>query len=318
MAEFENMNIPLWRQRGFTGKGTNIVVLDVSGKPFKEHNIINPLQHLETHDKNGGHKTMVCAILREMLPEATIYAMRFNSSYSEQCIDWIIENKDMIDVVNCSFSTNQSGYDSLDRLKDTDIPIMVAVGNDSKPYSNKTAELPFATGIGAWQEYGDRITSYSNYGVNLDFVAYSHIKYISPNNGNVVDMSGTSCSAPVASALIGIYGQLFRSVNNRPMNRQEAFEFQLKYVSDKEAIGRDDESGYGLLRLPGQIPQLTKEEDEMVFEDTKKHWAKEQIDAVSNKGIMKGYEDGSFKPDQPITRAEMAVVVYRIINEIIK
>ncbi|HZJ99221.1 MAG TPA: S-layer homology domain-containing protein [Tissierellaceae bacterium] len=321
-AEFKNMNLDYWHSKGYTGKGTNVVVLDVTGKPFKENNIINPLQYLEMYDKKGGHKTMVCAVLREMLPDATIYAMRFNSAYDDECIDWIIKNKNMIDVVNCSFSTTTFGLERLMRLKDTDIPIMISVGNDGKPKVNKTAQLPFGTNIGAWQEYGDRITSYSNYGEDLDFMGYSHINYISPNNGNVVSFSGTSCSAPVASALISIYGQHFREIMGRKMTRQETFEFQLRYVDDKLTSGRDDESGYGLLRLPDHIPELKKhiqkpeepekEIDIMKFTDIKGHWAEQEIEYIAEKGYINGYEDGTFKPDKVITRAEICTMLAKM------
>lgn len=42
------------------------------------------------------------------------------------------------------------------------------------------------------------------------------------------------------------------------------------------------------------------------------HWAYEAIRDLSDKGIINGYEDGSFKPDEPITRAEVATIVARL------
>ncbi|WP_342565440.1 Ig-like domain-containing protein [Paenibacillus sp. FSL R7-0345] len=44
------------------------------------------------------------------------------------------------------------------------------------------------------------------------------------------------------------------------------------------------------------------------------HWAANAINQVSASGIMKGYEDGSFKPNQTITRAEMATILSRLIT----
>ncbi|WP_165452402.1 S-layer homology domain-containing protein [Paenibacillus thalictri] len=41
------------------------------------------------------------------------------------------------------------------------------------------------------------------------------------------------------------------------------------------------------------------------------HWAQNQISAWIDKGFVTGYEDGSFKPDSPITRAEFIVLVNR-------
>lgn len=43
------------------------------------------------------------------------------------------------------------------------------------------------------------------------------------------------------------------------------------------------------------------------------HWAAEAIGQVTRSGIMKGYSGGSFKPNQTITRAEMATILSRLI-----
>lgn len=42
------------------------------------------------------------------------------------------------------------------------------------------------------------------------------------------------------------------------------------------------------------------------YADIAAHWAKEYITALSGKGIINGYEDGTFRPDNQITRAEFA------------
>lgn len=44
------------------------------------------------------------------------------------------------------------------------------------------------------------------------------------------------------------------------------------------------------------------------------HWAVKYIDSAANKGWVNGYEDGTFKPDQTITRAETVTVVNRMTN----
>lgn len=46
-------------------------------------------------------------------------------------------------------------------------------------------------------------------------------------------------------------------------------------------------------------------------EDVRNHWAEEAIEWVIEEGLMKGYPDGSFQPDKPMTRAEVATVLYR-------
>jgi hypothetical protein len=42
------------------------------------------------------------------------------------------------------------------------------------------------------------------------------------------------------------------------------------------------------------------------------HWAARYIDAVTNAGIMHGYGDGSFHPDEPMTRAELVAVLLQL------
>lgn len=46
-----------------------------------------------------------------------------------------------------------------------------------------------------------------------------------------------------------------------------------------------------------------------VFSDIKGHWAEEVITKWKDKGIVNGYPDGTFKPDAPITRAELAKIL---------
>ena len=45
------------------------------------------------------------------------------------------------------------------------------------------------------------------------------------------------------------------------------------------------------------------------FSDIKGHWAEAQIKQMAAEGIVKGYPDGTFRPDGLITRAEFAVMV---------
>ena len=39
-----------------------------------------------------------------------------------------------------------------------------------------------------------------------------------------------------------------------------------------------------------------------------------QIGKAVNAGIISGYEDGTFRPQEPITRAEVAAMIYRILK----
>lgn len=57
-------------------------------------------------------------------------------------------------------------------------------------------------------------------------------------------------------------------------------------------------------------PQYKPEEPEAV-DDVSNHWAKASIEWAKERGLVKGYPDGSFKPNQAVTRAEMCVMLER-------
>lgn len=48
--------------------------------------------------------------------------------------------------------------------------------------------------------------------------------------------------------------------------------------------------------------------------DIKGHWAQKDIEDGAELGLFKGYEDNTFKPNQPITRAEVATIAMRIMR----
>lgn len=50
------------------------------------------------------------------------------------------------------------------------------------------------------------------------------------------------------------------------------------------------------------------------FNDTEGHWAESVINELTEMGIAHGYEDGSFKPDENITRAEAAALVRNAVK----
>ena len=51
-----------------------------------------------------------------------------------------------------------------------------------------------------------------------------------------------------------------------------------------------------------------------LFPDIDGHWAKDYINQAANKGFVNGYEDGTFRPDRNITRAEAVTLVNRTLD----
>ena len=52
------------------------------------------------------------------------------------------------------------------------------------------------------------------------------------------------------------------------------------------------------------------------FTDTKGHWAEKYIQRAAELGWIKGFEDGTFRPDTYITRAQAMTMINRVLNRI--
>ncbi len=85
--------------------------------------------------------------------------------------------------------------------------------------------------------------------------------------------------------------------------------------------GSQDNGGCVALkrRTPGKIvavcrPQYKPEEPEKI-DDITGHWAEKAIRRCMERGLLRGYPDGSFQPDKPVTRAELAVILDRLDKE---
>jgi archaellum component FlaC len=46
------------------------------------------------------------------------------------------------------------------------------------------------------------------------------------------------------------------------------------------------------------------------------HWAKEAVEGLAAKGILTGFPDGTFRGNEPITRYQAALIIYRLLQQI--
>ena len=60
---------------------------------------------------------------------------------------------------------------------------------------------------------------------------------------------------------------------------------------------------------PSAFMSLNNSSNDTDFNDIKNHRAKDTIEKWKDKGVISGYPDGTFKPDNPVTRAELAKIL---------
>lgn len=63
------------------------------------------------------------------------------------------------------------------------------------------------------------------------------------------------------------------------------------------------------LSLIDSLLSLAQNTSDTAFSDIKGHWAEETIIKFKDKNIISGYPDGTFKPDNSVTRAEFAKII---------
>ena len=76
-------------------------------------------------------------------------------------------------------------------------------------------------------------------------------------------------------------------------------------VTARDASGNIGRASYDVPPASDWVP---------TFSDTKGYWAASYVDYLYNAGITTGYADGTFKPNQNITRAQFSVMLYRYLK----
>lgn len=71
---------------------------------------------------------------------------------------------------------------------------------------------------------------------------------------------------------------------------------------------------FGLKKKQPPIPVAEHKTEQAKPGDYAGHWAEKYIDRVIQEGLMIGDDKGNFAPDKPVSRAELAVVLNRILE----
>lgn len=98
-------------------------------------------------------------------------------------------------------------------------------------------------------------------------------------------------------------------VGNLLPNQQYDFTIQAIYPSGKESV-------YDLVMsyVMESVPVEPEEPTPIMFTDIANHWAKDVIILAAMKGVVGGYADYTFRPDQSLTRAQATAVVVRALD----
>ena len=148
-----------------------------------------------------------------------------------------------VDVVNMSFgATGINVFAEATQLAlDSDVICVAAAGNDATTALTYPAADERVFGVGALEDDGRKLASYSNYGENVNLVAPGTV-YTSLKDGGYGVMNGTSFSAPIVTAAVALYLS-----QNRYTEFVTVRENLYASCADLGSLGEDFIYGYGAL-----------------------------------------------------------------------
>ncbi|AYB41733.1 S-layer homology domain-containing protein (plasmid) [Brevibacillus laterosporus] len=103
-----------------------------------------------------------------------------------------------------------------------------------------------------------------------------------------------------------------------PKNKPNKEELEVITIPVKEDRGssKDDKSSSDKEFTNGGGTRITF--NPVTYNDTLGHWAGKEIEYMVSLGLLKGYPDGTFRPDNPISKAEFAALLERTIQYVKK
>lgn len=284
--------ITKYHEMGYTGKG--IVILN--------------------HEVDTGHAKMTNDILKGIAPDATIINADVTSRVKGGKVEYYFFEIDGVkytpeemyekyhpDIMSVSFcGHSKEKEERIKPLIDKGLVVCCATGNEgtSKGDYGMYADIAISIGSVSVNEK-DKIllNRYSGRGEvgEVTFVAFN------------ATGDGTSAATPFFSGMVALLMSRFGK-----MTQDEVIEVFKNSVIDIDDDGLDATYGYGVPVLPDEL-----EVDIMKFKDVNENdWFYKFVNALSDEGIINGYEDGTFQPNNSITRAEVSAMMYKALEKV--
>lgn len=291
-------NVDKYHERGYKGK--NFVVFNT-----------------EDGTTDADHMKMTNSVLSRVTPEVTIINGRISSTTIQgQTQVYAIINGEKFDLKEVIkrysikvMTTSKAGTSSegtLKYLKEVQQELgticICAGGNDGDTglYTKDSTAIAVAA-VYVYEDGTAKRLAYSTIHEELDFSA--------PLGGG----QGTSAAAPFLAGEILLLLERYGDFTH-----DESIEI-LKSICIN--LGEKSSYGYGLPVLPlgDKLEILEKLRGEKMsnFKDIEEtRWSKAAIDRCVTEGILVGFEDGTFRPTENVTREQFATILTRILDKV--
>lgn len=116
-----------------------------------------------------------------------------------------------------------------------------------------------------------------------------------------------------------VYGKNYKNVSDIKKDLDDRLSYLLSKKNDETEKETRKSSGGGgsRVKLPTNEPlpkPEIKPEENAGFSDVAGHWAENDINRLAANNVISGYDDKTFRPDGNVTRAELTVMLEKIIG----
>lgn len=230
---------------------------------------------------------------------------------------------------NAAAQDGKGGYEEIGRWTVETADEYVPVENDSHAVSLKAATKKSSggsSGGGGGRKPTVTIPDDVPTGLNGD----DHYAYIvGYPNGNV-EPNGNITRAEVATIFFRLLTEKVRTANSTQSNslsdvtRGQWFNHAVSTLSSMGIVKGHNDGTFApnapitraeFAAIAARFDDKNRDTSSK-FTDIASHWAKNEIGIAANKGWINGYPDGTFRPNQYITRAEAMTLVNRVLNRL--
>ncbi|MBP1933618.1 S-layer homology domain-containing protein [Ammoniphilus resinae] len=131
---------------------------------------------------------------------------------------------------------------------------------------------------------------------------------------NTMKLLEKSNGKAVYDAKTGSMTASFKGSNNQ--NYTVWFDNAKTLMEKIRLVDQYDLRGWGAWHLGQEDPALwtALSGETPLFRDISQHWANEEIVDIADQGIIKGYQDATFRPNQSISREEVTALLLRLMK----
>lgn len=259
----------------------------------------------QTELTSQAHMNGIHAVLRRYLPDS-VEIVGLPIKHAEK---WLQANWQDVGVMSASVG-DFFNSEYLAQYKDK-IYMCCSSSNEGAGTIGGLAKKPYWHAIGA-VDVNMVLRDYSSWKDDyVKFVGIADETYTYNKMGTEVTekLRGTSYSCPQHGAQVMLMMIGFYEKYGRRPRIDEVLTTLKTHVTDINTDGYDQQTGFGYYEYTGGL--------EMAYTDVNKdRWSHDDIMLLAELGLMTGFEDGTFRPEENLTREQMATVVSRLLKKL--